>query len=543
MKNTHILYGLLVLFFLSFACINGNKNNRKEKNKKEITVTVDSTITRATAFNDLFLDSIKIQKFLDKHSEYIIYQSQYFDFYKQRNYEYAWFDTSGISEQAGNFMNLLNTTIIESNDSSLYNKKLTTLYSSFVSDSTMHEEVSPLQTELYLTGQFFTYVLRVYNNKEVNATELGWFIPKKKVDFTKLLDSVIIARGKAEDRYLPLNKQYKLLQEALAKYYKIQKNNSWDSIAEPKRKYKPGDSSIAIAQIKQRLFILGDMPQQDTTKQYDTTLTEAVRSFQHRMGLKENGIINTGTMKELNYPINKRIKQILINLERVRWMPAESDSHYILINIPEFKLYVYDNGQLQFDMNVIVGKEGTSTVIFTTNLKYIVFSPYWNVPSSIVKKEILHAIDSSANYLEEQNMEITGYNNDGEPVIRQKPGEKNSLGLIKFLFPNNFNIYLHDTPFKDLFSKQSRNFSHGCIRLEDATKMALYLLRDEPSYTYEKVDSLMHLDHEKWVTLKNPIRVSITYFTVWVDSDGKLNFRKDIYDHDLDMANKLFVRG
>ncbi len=533
-----IFYQILVLFFVCLAC--ENKIKTREPNKK---VVVDSTITAATAFNNLFLDSAKIQKFLDKNSEYIIYQQQYFDFYKQRNYEYAWFDKTGISEQASNFMNLLNTTIIEKNDSSLYNKKLVTLSSSFVTDSSKHLESSPLQTELYLTGQFFAYASKAYNNNNIDATELGWFIPKKKFDFATLADSIIISKGKGEDGYLPLNKQYEQLQTELTRYYNIQKNNSWDSIAQPKRKYKPGDSSVAIAQIKQRLFLLGDMPQQDTTKQYDSALAESIKSFQHRMGLQENGIIDKGTMKELNYPIKERIKQILINLERVRWMPAESDSHYILINIPEYKLYVYDNGGLQFDMNVIVGKEGTGTVIFTGNLKYIVFSPYWNVPSSIVRKEILPAIDSAPNYLEEQDMEITGYDTEGVPVIRQKPGEKNSLGLVKFLFPNNYNIYLHDTPFKDLFSKQSRSFSHGCIRLEDATKMALYLIRDQPEYTPEKIDSLMHLDHEKWVTLKNPVRVSITYFTAWVDADGKLNFRKDIYGHDEDMANKLFVKG
>ena len=533
-----IFYQILVLFFICLAC--ENKIKTREPNKK---VVVDSTITAATAFNNLFLDSAKIQKFLDKDSEYIIYQQQYIDFYKKRNFEYAWFDKTGISEQASNFMNLLNTTIIETNDSSLYNKKLVTLYNNFVTDSSKHLESSPLQTELYLTGQFFAYTSKVYNNNNIDATELGWFIPKKKFDFTTLVDSVIISKGKGEDRYLPLNKQYKQLQTALTKYYNIRKNNSWDSIAEPKRKYKPGDSSVAITQIKQRLFLFGDMPQQDTTKHYDTALAEGIKSFQHRMGLEETGIIDKGTMKELNYPVKERIKQIFINLERVRWMPAESNSNYILINIPEYRLYVYDNGRVQFDMNVIVGKEGTGTVIFTGNLKYIVFSPYWNVPSSIVKKETLPAIDSAPNYLEEQDMEITGYSSEGEPVIRQKPGEKNSLGRVKFLFPNNYNIYLHDTPFKDLFSMQSRSFSHGCIRLEDATKMALYLLRDQPEYTPEKVDSLMHLDHEKWVTLKNPIRVSISYFTAWVDKDGKLNFRKDIYNHDEDMANKLFVKG
>jgi len=419
------------------------------------------------------------------------------------------------------------------------------LYASFVTDSTKHDKVSPLQTELYLTGQFFTYVSKVYDNKNIDATDLGWFIPKKKYDFIKLVDSVVVSKGKDEDKYFPQNKQYKLLQDEVTKYYNLQKDSTWDTaitLEKPKKKYKLGDSSDAFAQIKHRLFLLGDMPQQDTTKQFDSTFSDGIKSFQRRMGLNETGTVDTATLRELNVPIRDRIKQLIVNLERMRWLPAESDSNYIVVNIPEFRLYVYDDGHVEFPMNVIVGEEGTGTVIFTGKLKYIVFSPYWNVPASIVKKEIIPEMDKNPNYLEEQNMEITG-NVNGVPVIRQKPGEKNSLGLVKFLFPNNYNIYLHDTPFKELFSRASRNFSHGCIRLEDAKKMAMYLLQNDSSYTEEKVDSLMHLDHEKWITLKNPIRVSITYFTAWIDQDGKLNFRKDIYGHDDEMARKLFIQG
>src|SRR5262249_4145583 len=157
-------------------------------------------------------------------------------------------------------------------DSSLYNKKLAISYSDFVKDSTKHEEVSPLQTELYLTGQFFAYVSKAYNNKDIDATDLGWFIPKKKYDFTKLVDSVIVSKGKGEDKYLPLNSQYKLLQEQLTKYYDLQENKTWDSIPSPKKMYKPGDSSAPIVQIKQRLFLLGDLPQKDTSNLFDTAL-------------------------------------------------------------------------------------------------------------------------------------------------------------------------------------------------------------------------------------------------------------------------------
>jgi murein L,D-transpeptidase YcbB/YkuD len=202
---------------------------------------------------------------------------------------------------------------------------------------------------------------------------------------------------------------------------------------------------------------------------------------------------------------------------------------------------VYDSGNVVLSMNVIVGSAANNTVIFNGNLKYIVFAPYWNVPPSIVKKEILPAISRNPNYLAKNNMEITGHSG-GLPEVRQKPGEKNSLGLVKFLFPNNFNIYLHDTPNRDLFTESSRGFSHGCIRISEPKKFAEYLLRnDTVNYPSAKIDSLMHNPKEKWVTLNKTVPVFIGYFTAWVDKQGVLNFRKDIYKHDEVMASKLFT--
>ncbi len=530
MKSISVFASLMLILFL-FSC----KNN----NKKE--VEIDKSITQTNAFNNLFLDSNKINDFIEKNREYDLYKQQFEDFYKNRNFEYAWFDTSGLAEQATNFVNLLSTTVADLKDSSLYSKKMMNLYDAFFTDSTEHRETSPLQTELMMTGQFFKYASKVYKGSDVDAEELGWFIPRKKVDLTGMLDSVIANKGKNEDKYLPLNKQYKKLQAALTQYYNIQKKGSWDSIPFPDKSYKKGDSSLAVSQIKQRLQWLGDMPAEDTTNLYDSATVAAVKSFQQRTGLQTDGVAGLSFMKELNHPISERIKQILINLERDRWMAAESDSNYIMVNIPEYKLYVYDSGKLQFDMNVIVGKEGTGTVIFTGDLKYVVFSPYWNIPASIVKKEIVPGMQRNPNYIAAHNMEIMGHSGS-LPIVRQKPGGNNSLGNVKFLFPNNYDIYLHDTPNHGLFSATNRSFSHGCIRIQYPAKMAAYLLRNDTSWTRQKIDSCMHLENEKWVGLKNPVRVFIGYFTTWVDREGKVNFRHDIYGHDEEMADKLFVK-
>jgi murein L,D-transpeptidase YcbB/YkuD len=248
-------------------------------------------------------------------------------------------------------------------------------------------------------------------------------------------------------------------------------------------------------------------------------------------------------VKELNISIPQRIQQLLVNMERARWMPAEPDTNYILVNIPEYKMHVFDSGKLAFDMNVIVGTSTNNTVIFNGNLKYIVFSPYWNIPVSIVEKEVVPSMKKDKNYLQKNNMEITGKSN-GLPVVRQKPGNNNSLGLVKFLFPNNYDIYFHDTPNRDLFSVANRSFSHGCIRIGDPKKFAQYLLRSDTATIWKSktIDSCMHLKTEKWVTLKKTLPVFIVYFTTWVDKNGILNFRKDIYGHDDKMSEKLFVK-
>ena len=247
-------------------------------------------------------------------------------------------------------------------------------------------------------------------------------------------------------------------------------------------------------------------------------------------------------IQELNVPVKQRIQQLLVNMERVRWMPPEKDTNYIMVNIPEYKMHVYDSGKQIFDMNVIVGKASNSTVIFNGNLKYIVFSPYWNVPTSIVQKEIVPGMKRDKNYIQRNNMEITGTSN-GLPLVRQKPGPNNSLGLVKFLFPNNYDIYLHDTPNHELFNVSSRSFSHGCIRIAEPKKFAQYLLRSDTATIWKSnvIDSSMHLPKERWVTLKKTVPVFIVYFTAWVDKNGLLNFRKDIYGHDEKMSEKLFV--
>jgi murein L,D-transpeptidase YcbB/YkuD len=303
---------------------------------------------------------------------------------------------------------------------------------------------------------------------------------------------------------------------------------------------KKGASSPAIVQIKRTLHLMGDMPALDTTPVFNDTLEMAVMSFQERHGYKPDGVIGASFIKDLNVPAQTRVQQILINMDRMRWLPnTPSSDNLIVVNIPEYVLHMYEGKNKVWDMNVVVGKVGHNTMMFNGDLNQIVFSPYWNVPPSIVKNEILPAMDRNPNYIASQNMEVTG-NSGGLPEVRQKPGQGNALGKVKFLFPNSFNIYFHDTPSKSLFDREKRAFSHGCIRLSDPTKMAEYLLRNQSEWTPEKIQEAMNAGTEKYVKLQKPVPVIITYYTAWVDDKGRMNFRDDIYKHDDKLAKKMF---
>ena len=533
----NLLPALLILLVLVSSCNHGHKPGAQR----------DDTINRKTSYNNLFLDSTAIAVFLDSNPDLKKYEQQFVDFYRKRNFEYAWFDSNGLADQSHNFINLLNNAIASLNDSSLYNADLYDRYDKLYRDN-VHtpKDISQLKsTELLFTGQFFNYAAKVYKGSDVDAEELGWFIPRKKVNLAVLLDSSLKDKASDIDKYVTQNSQYNKLKGFLNQYFELQKKtqDQWDSIpAPPKLMLKRKQSSALIPLIKERLSLLGDLTITDSTPKYDSALFTAVKKFQRRMGLSVDGVIGARLIMELNVPVKQRIQQLLVNMERARWMPPENDTNYIVVNIPEYKMHVYDSGHQVFDMNVIVGKTTSGTVIFNGNLKYIVFSPFWNVPPDIVQKEIVPAMKTEKNYLQKNNMEITG-KSKGLPVVRQKPGPNNSLGLVKFLFPNSYDIYFHDTPNHELFNASSRSFSHGCIRLGEPKKFAQYLLRSDTAKIWKSnvIDSSMHLKKERWVSLKKPVPVFIVYFTAWVDKNGILNFRKDIYGHDEKMIRKLFV--
>jgi L,D-transpeptidase YcbB len=534
-----------------FACNNSSNESKSDSKKEEITSSKSEldkkvtkrnySITAANAYNNIFLDSIALEKFIAETNQNDSLTRRMRSFYNARNYQYAWFAPEGLTEQARGFWNLQSYYTGLKKDTSANFKSLTGLMDKLetVEDlkvSTGDKNI--LNAEFLMTEHFIKYILNNYENGVVKRKELERFIPLQKRDALKIADSLLTKKHKDNKYYEDENAAYKALKEKLAKYYSASTAGGWQPIASGKISLKQGTSSPVVLQIKKRLQATGEMSA-DSTPVFNAELQTAIMTFQKSLGLTADGIINESLIKEMNVPVVRRIEQILINMDRMRWMP-EAAGNLILVNIPEFQLQVFEGKKKAFAMNVVVGKEGHNTQMFKGDLNQIVFSPYWNVTPDIVKEEIMPAMARNPDYLASHNMEITG-NNGGIPVVRQLPGEENSLGKVKFLFPNSFNIYFHDTPAKSLFSKDKRAYSHGCIRLSDPPKLAEYLLRSNTSWPSEKIFEAMNSGKETFVSLKNPVPVIITYYTAWVDENGLLNFRDDIYGHDAVLQKRMFT--
>ena len=316
------------------------------------------------------------------------------------------------------------------------------------------------------------------------------------------------------------------LEKEIIRYQHIESKGGWNKIQWKKKTIQLGDSNELVKLVRKRLGITNESNAKDTSGIFDKNLETDIIGFQTRNGLKPDGKIGLATLKELNVSVEDRINQLKLNAERCLQLPEDIGDKYILVNIPAFELIAMKNNTPVFSSKIVTGKSSNKTAIFKGTMQYVVFAPYWNIPKSIMYKEILPAISKHPGYLEENKMEWF----DGK--IRQRPGPWNALGGVKFIFPNSYHIYMHDTPAKTLFNEITRAFSHGCIRIEDPVNMALFLLEDQKEWNREKVIEAMNMEKETVVFLKGKTMVYIIYFTSFIDEKGKLHFRKDIYGRD-----------
>lgn len=526
---------------LLLSCTNSTSPEEREERERKNVTTRDLGITASNSYSTLFMDSMVVEKFMKDQQVVDSLARRIRSFYNARNYQFAWFSEDGLTEQARGFWNLHEYVKSYDGDTSLNHKGLQKTMDRLTAEEELSVSASKsyINTELLLTKHFIQYMLNNYEKGYVKRKEMERFIPARKQNPLYLADSLINKKHKDDKYFEDVNASYRGLKEHLKTYHDIVKNGGWPTVSFSKGMYKKGVASPAVAILKKRLTISGDMPGADTTQIFTDTLETGIKNFQQRHGFTADGIVTDALVKEMNVPAVTRLQQVLMNMDRMRWLATEPKGDLIVVNIPEFVLHMYEGGRKVFDMAVVVGKEGHNTMMFNGDLNQVVFSPYWNVPPSIVRNEILPEMNENSNYLESQNMEIVS--NDGElPEIRQRPGGENALGKVKFLFPNSFNIYFHDTPSKSLFEKDKRAFSHGCIRLKEPEKMANYVLRNQPEWTPDKIAEAMNSGEEKFVKVKDPIPVIVTYYTAWAGENGKLNFREDIYDHDSKLAKKMF---
>lgn len=495
----------------------------------------DTSITVENSVSDLFLDSNRLEAFLEREVPSDTVRQRFRNFYAARNYGYAWFTEHGLSLPAEGFWNTHDTYLRTTGDSTSFDRLLHgTMQRLLYGDSTVAMPPDSIRlTELRLTHHFFEYVRTAFG-PSADPEALQWHIPSRRLDPSALLDSLISGKG---NEWRPLNENFHKLQEAVLRFRALG-GQAWPEIGSTTGVIRPGERSDALPGLRTRLHTLGFYQPEDTGTLYDSGLEAAVIQAQRSFGLTDDGVVGPATFRALNVSPDARIRQLLLNMERAKWMPA-TPADRIVVNIPEYRLRVFTDGEEAFSSNVVVGKAASRTVVFSDELKYIVFAPYWNIPRSIVQNEILPAMQRSSGYLERNNMEVTGYSG-GLPVVRQRPGAGNALGRVKFIFPNSYNIYFHDTPAKSLFGRDQRAFSHGCIRVEKPFELASYLLRNREEWTDESIRDAMYSNKEKWVPLEKTLPVFLTYFTAWADDEGTVHFREDIYGHDKELAEHLF---
>jgi len=356
------------------------------------------------------------------------------------------------------------------------------------------------------------------------------------------VDSALVLTLREDDfaaglaRMHPQDPGYDALRGALARYRQLVANGGWRPVPTG-RALKRGDTTSAarLDALRARLSAEGYQVESATRPEvYDEQLAGAVADFQQHHSIAVDSVLGGETLEALNVPAEYRTAQIAANLERYRWLPRSLGSRYVLVNVPAFTLTAYDDEQAPLEMKVIVGKdyENRATPVFSDSMEYVIFRPYWNVPPTIAANEVFPKEAAHPGYLASQDMEI--YNDHGRRAVRQRPGPTNALGLVKFMFPNDFNIYLHDTPQRDLFDKDVRAFSHGCIRVAKPAELAEWAL----GWPADRVQAELHGSDNHRVNLPYKIPVYIVYFTTFV-RDGDLHFGNDLYDRDDALVERL----
>ena len=481
-------------------------------------------------------------------------------FYERRVYQPAWTTSQGPLPQTETLLSAIRRADHEGlrpNDYHL--AKIESILSDLRQTTGVGKSPNPrllVDLDLLLTDAFIIYGVHLLAgriNPEKNHPQ--WFANRREADLARLLEDALNSNRIEETlaALLPNYTGYHRLRDGLAIYRKFAETG-WPTVSFG-NKLQPGERNDRIPLLRQRLAVEGFIKHSEVEDQtlFDNDLEQALKKYQVQNGLEPDGILGPQTSQALNISAEQRIRQIVVNMERWRWLPKNLGDRYILVNIAGFNLDVFDREMPVLNMRVVAGKTYRKTPVFSDKITYLVINPYWGVPDTIARKDILSKIKMDPKFLLNQKIrifegrgagtrEIDRHSIDWNAVtannlpyrFKQDPGPLNALGRIKFMFPNKFNVYLHDTPSKELFGKARRDFSSGCIRVEKPVELAEYLLRSHPDWPVEKIRSAL-TDNDytaQTVKLSEPVNIHILYWTVWVGSDDRIHFGPDIYDRD-----------
>lgn len=471
----------------------------------------------------------------------------------------AWSNESGIAPQTLYMIHAIKRSAADGLD--VYDRRyhlesILTLMGMIRSENPVSNNVVLLaQLDILLSDAYMVLGKHLYGGvlPPEGASESWKFAAKKSPDFAVRLRQALL-KGDIPgslDTLSPDSPSYQGLKTALARYLRIQEEGGWEELptSDPKRLRK---ESGFIEEVRERLRGEGDLAADENS---DEGFQEALVAFQRRHGIKADGIVGSETLAKLNRPVEEKIQAIRLNMERWRWMAPMRETSYIAVNIPDFSLSLIEEDAAVLTMRAILGKEGRHTPLFSATMRYIVVNPYWQVPATILREDIIPKMAKNSRYLKEEKIRMFKYSDEkGEReinpaaidwkhisaerfpyLLRQDAGEKNVLGRIKFIFPNPYDIYIHDTPHKNLFEKQKRSFSSGCIRVEEPLLLAKYLLEEGAG----EVEALVEGGKTKTIVLPEPVKVYIGYWTVWTQGEGEVQFRDDVYGYDRELAEKL----
>jgi L,D-transpeptidase YcbB len=422
--------------------------------------------------------------------------------------------------------------------------------------------------DVHLTYTFLALAAHLAVGRlQPETLDVDWYTRPRNVDLDQRLDQALAQPEPGSIEKLlrslePPGEDYARSRQALVRYRDLARRGGWPAVPAGPR-LATGARGPRVAALRARLAATGDLPAAPPSPAsnaglFDPALAAAVTRFQQRHGLEPTGAVDDETLAALDEPVAARLRQLQINMERWRWLPATLGERYVLVNVPEFRLDVVEGARTVLTMRVIVGKEQSRTPAFSGKMTHLQLNPSWRLPDSIVRNEIVPKLAADPGYLRRKGIEVIARDADDAPAVgpggvdlsqlgrpgsryrlRQPPGGDNPLGKLKFLFPNRFDVYLHDTPAGHLFDRAERDFSHGCIRIEKPLELAAYLLRGDPRWTSEALAEQIATGETKTIQLPRPIAVHILYWTAWVEKDGTVQFRKDIYGHDATLADAL----